>query len=206
MGYTKNDSATARLYKIQTGCPYRLEIVRFFEGSEKDEKEIHEKLKKHRMFGEWFQDNNETRQLLKITNEAMFMARFKDTGRPYSDHVKRIIEDSFEHVQGLKNPRPTPLKDFCKENDVCRETVLANLSRCYIATTTARDLVDKIRFVNCDPLEFDLTQPFIIPYHMAAKNGFSINTWAKIDSDHMTRVKTAQMLCLATLNLDPPTQ
>lgn len=53
IGYSTNPYK--RLKSIQTGCPYEVTVLRFYEGIGKmEEKLLHKKYKKYKMNGEWF--------------------------------------------------------------------------------------------------------------------------------------------------------
>lgn len=45
---------TSRISDLQTGCPYRIELVGYFAGGVKEEIELHRKFAAHRSSGEWF--------------------------------------------------------------------------------------------------------------------------------------------------------
>ena len=52
IGYSNNPNK--RLKEVQTGCPYRLEILATFDGNIPTEKQLHEKYKEYNINGEWF--------------------------------------------------------------------------------------------------------------------------------------------------------
>lgn len=169
------------------------------DGSEKDEKELHFKMEKYKVYGEWFHDNEETRKILEIKELTVNRTRRIENSNNFNGFVKDIIKSEFDHVQGVKNPRPTPLIDFCNSYNLSEDAVRKNISHCYITTTTGSELARLLRFVNCHPSKFDLVQPFIIPFHMVAKNGFSYNSWDKIKSDLIQHRDLKIEICMAFL-------
>jgi len=57
IGMTKENNPNKRIYSFLTAAPYGGELLKFFTTSNpsKIEKEIHEELKEHRLYGEWFE-------------------------------------------------------------------------------------------------------------------------------------------------------
>jgi hypothetical protein len=183
VGYTKNNCAKQRLYKIQTGCPHRLEIIKFFEGSEKDEADLHEKLKDFHSYGEWFLDNEETRKMLKITRETIFKARATIGKTSSSSQVRIEINRHFECIHGKRNPEAVPLDEFCAENDFCESAVRSSASNYFISTTTGGFLASAIKRVRCKHEDMNKEQAFIVPSHIIGRTGSSFNTWSLVKSD-----------------------
>lgn len=65
IGYTKKEIKN-RIRALQTGCPYDLELVKTMRGSPDAEKILHAQLSKSRVNREWFYDNFEVRERLKL--------------------------------------------------------------------------------------------------------------------------------------------
>lgn len=63
IGFTKNP--LNRLKQVQTGCPYKLEIVLVINGSVKVEKALHRKYKKFKTNGEWFLFRGELKESIQ---------------------------------------------------------------------------------------------------------------------------------------------
>lgn len=59
IGYSTNP--LKRLNSIQTGCPFKLEIILILRGDRKIEKNLHKKYKKYKTNGEWFSFSGELR-------------------------------------------------------------------------------------------------------------------------------------------------
>ena len=57
VGFTNN--LPSRLGTLQTGSPYRIEVLGICEGSRQDEKDLHGYLERHRVGGEWFKLNHD---------------------------------------------------------------------------------------------------------------------------------------------------
>lgn len=76
IGYCK-ESLYSRVKKLQTGCPFKLDVIAFFDGDMRDEKEIHRKLSGRRIRGEWYKDGMETFLLI---------------GVPFSSQAKRGVD------------------------------------------------------------------------------------------------------------------
>lgn len=55
----KATNVKARLAGVQTGCPFKLEILGFMCGPENLEKSLHDKFGQWRMNGEWFERNDD---------------------------------------------------------------------------------------------------------------------------------------------------
>lgn len=56
-GYCKIGISTypeQRLKEIQTGCPFKVEVLKVFKGDRNTEKELHKKYKQYHSYGEWF--------------------------------------------------------------------------------------------------------------------------------------------------------
>ena len=54
IGFSTNHPSI-RLKELQTGSPSKLELLTFYEGSEKDEKKLHHEFAEDRGIGEWFE-------------------------------------------------------------------------------------------------------------------------------------------------------
>lgn len=57
IGYTEN-SIESRMKALQTGCPYKLKLIKNIQGGFAIEKMLHEKYKTNRKQGEWFEFKN----------------------------------------------------------------------------------------------------------------------------------------------------
>jgi len=64
IGHTK--TFKKRLSALQIGCPFKLTPMAIIPGTERDEKEIHEKLIFHRHTGEWFRCKKEVLDFFNI--------------------------------------------------------------------------------------------------------------------------------------------
>lgn len=53
IGYTTDDPQK-RLASLQTGCPFRIDVLGFVFGTTDMERELHSRLAEHRSYGEWF--------------------------------------------------------------------------------------------------------------------------------------------------------
>lgn len=53
VGFTTKDPR-ARLKQLQTGNPTRLRLIGWYPGTQRDERELHERLAAYRISGEWF--------------------------------------------------------------------------------------------------------------------------------------------------------
>lgn len=65
IGYTKREMSK-RIRALQTGCPYKLELVKTMQGSQDKEKEYHAILRQSRILGEWYRDDFYVRETLGI--------------------------------------------------------------------------------------------------------------------------------------------
>jgi hypothetical protein len=63
---TARKSMSNRIKSLQTGSPHVLELIFAKNGGLKEERILHEKLKAHRVNGEWFRWNAETMRLLGL--------------------------------------------------------------------------------------------------------------------------------------------
>ena len=69
IGYTRDEkSLNERLISLQTGNPYKLEIIDTREGCRYIESQLHLQLKEHNLTGEWFTLNDE---VLKSVNNCI---------------------------------------------------------------------------------------------------------------------------------------
>lgn len=76
IGYTKNNPLT-RLFNIQVGNPYILNIIGVMEGSISMERELHEKFKHLQLQGEWFSLNDEINQfILNMERENLLSKKY----------------------------------------------------------------------------------------------------------------------------------
>ncbi len=71
IGYTKNVSR--RLLELQTGNPYKLNLVFMGIGGADEEKQLHEAFSKHRSLGEWFKIENEFERVYEIVKNDMLI-------------------------------------------------------------------------------------------------------------------------------------
>lgn len=69
IGITTN--VLSRLHSLGTSNPYELELLATTNGTEEDEKNLHEKFSKYRLKGEWFKENDELLKLIKETRNLM---------------------------------------------------------------------------------------------------------------------------------------
>lgn len=65
IGFTTNP--TNRLKQVQTGCPYKLEIILVIKGSIKTERALHKKYKKFKTNGEWFLFRGQLKESIQKT-------------------------------------------------------------------------------------------------------------------------------------------
>jgi hypothetical protein len=65
IGYSET-ATRERMRKMQTGCPFELEMIMAREGSKEEEKELHVLLKKFHFRGEWFHSNKQSLKLLGL--------------------------------------------------------------------------------------------------------------------------------------------
>lgn len=105
VGYT-NDNLRRRFTEIQVGCPHELEVVVIRQGSEAKEKELHKRLKHHRVRnrGEWFHNNIEVCGILEID----YIAPSADLG---PTDRQRNFKDILFQIRGSTRL----LADFCYE-------------------------------------------------------------------------------------------
>lgn len=54
VGYTSLDSVESRVSSMQTGNPFKLEVVGTYDGTVSEERSLHELLSKYHVRGEWF--------------------------------------------------------------------------------------------------------------------------------------------------------
>lgn len=69
VGYTKREMSK-RLKALQTGCPYRLELVKTMQGTHAKEMELHKQLYTSRIHGEWYKDDFNVRETLGLYDWA----------------------------------------------------------------------------------------------------------------------------------------
>ena len=89
----KSYSPEKRIKELQTGNPYKLELLKTIkecsEGGEFEESDLHAKFKKYRVEGEWFE---------------------------YSDEIKKFIEDCYK--QKPKTKKPIKIKEYNKNKNM----------------------------------------------------------------------------------------
>lgn len=68
IGFTNDSDAERRRASLQTACPFELEILNFYKGSEDLEKELHQKFGDSRLHGEWFFWSEEIQAWLQSDN------------------------------------------------------------------------------------------------------------------------------------------
>ena len=90
VGFTNN--LPSRLGTLQTGSPYRIEVLGICEGSRQDEKDLHGYLERHRVGGEWFKLNHD--QILGIGMEFSAMMY----GQPFKE-FNHALREPENHVQ-----------------------------------------------------------------------------------------------------------
>lgn len=83
-----------RVSQIQTGCPYKVELLAFFDelGFE-SEREYHKRYKSAKMYGEWFRM---TPEIISIVSDY---EKQKGCSMPANSEVKEIPSISYEEYQ-----------------------------------------------------------------------------------------------------------
>lgn len=78
IGYTTN--IEKRLQAIQTGYPYKLEIIASFRGGLREESIIHRRYSRSRLHGEWFERTQDIKEFidLKLANSKIKNCLTKD--------------------------------------------------------------------------------------------------------------------------------
>ena len=64
IGFSTNHPSI-RLKELQTGSPSKLELLTFYEGSQKDEKKLHHEFAEDRGNGEWFEESPRLKERIK---------------------------------------------------------------------------------------------------------------------------------------------
>jgi hypothetical protein len=64
IGFTEERSFDNRMRALQTGCPLKLDILMYEDGSLQAEKAIHKAFKSLSISGEWYNNKNEIRELI----------------------------------------------------------------------------------------------------------------------------------------------
>jgi hypothetical protein len=104
IGYTSG-TAEKRLKELQTGCPFKLEVLHTIEDATiKDEKRLHAKYSEYRLNGEWFTLNWE---IEKLTYENSYYNLYLSNGESVGiykdeDSEKDLFFTEFEYIGELK--------------------------------------------------------------------------------------------------------
>ena len=69
IGFSKS-ATRERLRKMQTGCPFNLELISVTKGTVKEEKALQKKLQKFHFRGEWFYCNKESLKALGLSENS----------------------------------------------------------------------------------------------------------------------------------------
>lgn len=56
-----------RISGIQVGCPFRVSLLKVFDGTMKQEKKLHKKYRRYNTNGEWFKYEGELKEVLQLT-------------------------------------------------------------------------------------------------------------------------------------------
>ena len=110
-----SDNPQKRLRTIQTGCPYKVELLLYIkELSYDSEKEYHKRYSKYRMQGEWFMIKGELRDLIYSCKEKPELIKPKNIKiiPEISDEEKwqltkkeRRYKTNSKHIKNVFNPR-----------------------------------------------------------------------------------------------------
>lgn len=177
VGFTKSEDSVLRKQKNQTGCPLRLIIVKEMEGTEKDEARLHKELAKHRSWGEWFYDNQETRKILGIDISSPIIGKCLAPSKP----IKDILEELFDCNPGVKNPTALPISFLIEKYGFTEEEIRMNSFNFFIIEATGKKLESLVRRVYCHENEMDKVQKFLVPRTMVGRTGSTFSTRAIID-------------------------
>jgi|TARA_Y100000296_G_C5011192_1_gene175190 hypothetical protein len=93
-----------RIKGIQTGCPYKLRLVKSISGDKYTEDRIHNKYNKYRVQGEWFEfDGRVKRNVMKYMNEVGVDGGIKDIIqlKEGKEHLLDGLKEGKESLQDL---------------------------------------------------------------------------------------------------------
>lgn len=97
-----SDNPQKRLKSIQTGCPYKVNILSHYPELGYDtEKDLHKRFKKYRMQGEWFRIKGEVEKLI---HDNPFKEKNKKKIKP-PKKVKTIPPISYKEQRKLSRPK-----------------------------------------------------------------------------------------------------
>ena len=116
IGYTATN-INQRFQQLKTGNPCTLTLLCVIDGNEQDEKNLHEKLKSHRINGEWFSPH------WSILNYISML-----TPMEYPDLNKTISFDLKQEMIAIENRYIKKALDICNGNR-SRAAKLLNLTR-----------------------------------------------------------------------------
>lgn len=71
IGYTAKNPF-ARMKDLQTGCPFKMQMLGFLVGNMGHEKELHAVLKEYRLEGEWFEYSDYVASIIRSQLEAEY--------------------------------------------------------------------------------------------------------------------------------------
>lgn len=96
-----SDTPEKRLKSIQTGCPYKVNILSYYPDLDyKTEKDLHRRFRESRLRGEWFRINDEIRKLIE---DKPFTDSPK--GINPAKKIKTIPPISYEEQRRLSQPK-----------------------------------------------------------------------------------------------------
>lgn len=108
IGYTGASDAESRLKQLQTGCPSGLELLCTSEGTQADERELHERFKTFRERGEWFKPAPQVIRHLCLLAEscgrrdqAMLTKQKAIIADPNRDALVNFVSRRFEEKTGV---------------------------------------------------------------------------------------------------------
>lgn len=103
---------STRMSDLQTACPFKLSLVALRSGHRKEERALHKAMDKYRTSGEWFQDNDATREILDIPQIPLDTSKasplnsllyFMEINKKYSFDANLICELFKVDFYNLKN-------------------------------------------------------------------------------------------------------
>ena len=125
IGYTAG-KVESRVKGLQTGCPYKISIIRELTGDQAKEKRLHNIFSEFRKEGEWFEFNKETldeveKEMFSTTAEEWDIIELESTRDMYEDWV-RTSDSSSGHLDRLIDLGI--LEIMCGRHDVAIQRLL----------------------------------------------------------------------------------
>lgn len=153
IGFTDN-SISDRIKSIQTGCPFSLDLIHVEQGDLASEKEIHKRLARHKVNGEWFELCEKTLGIFGLNDQSPALDPLTIDTIPSRRQMQ--LNAKFSLYRNPKAEDIISLTDFsvkygCTEEDMIR--IAPRYAKYIIVMTTGKDIKERFQRITDDDPE-----------------------------------------------------